>query len=211
MTESGHTSWLPDIRYKASISTPAYFIVCLCYWLTNTVMLYFPSFSRIATPSPANSRSSPRLGKTEDRLVPIQREHQQKSPAVPEGTTKTRTSQPLLERGVSRSDRLLSTRDRQGELQQGASEACFDRPGNHSSCTLSIRVTVRPASSSHQKQQQEQPPLPSVPEVKEKMPRPREISEPSLASFVSGGTSQSGRRIAAMELFEQYNISRPSG
>lgn len=95
--------------------------------------------------------------------------------------------------------------------QQGASEACFDRPGNHSSCTLSIRVTVRPASSSHQKQQQEQPPLPSVPEVKEKMPRPREISEPSLASFVSGGTSQSGRRIAAMELFEQYNISRPSG
>lgn len=94
--------------------------------------------------------------------------------------------------------------------QQGASEACFDRPGNHSSCTLSIRVTVRPASSSHGKQQ-EQPPLPSVPEVKEKMPRPRELSEPSLASFVSRGTSQSGRRIAAMELFEQYNISRPSG
>ncbi|KAK0737024.1 hypothetical protein B0T21DRAFT_383093 [Apiosordaria backusii] len=42
------------------------------------------------------------------------------------------------------------------------------------------------------------------------MQRSREISAPSLASFVSGGTSQSGRRIAARELFEQYNISRPS-
>ncbi|KAK4190102.1 hypothetical protein QBC35DRAFT_112164 [Podospora australis] len=143
---------------------------------------------------------------------------------LPRGTVETRISQ--LRRRLSRSDPTLGDaywqrRDLESELlgwgRKLGPDACFVRPATHSTTVDLLRVATPSSSDS------------TTISVPYKMAgsasdadnhrlaakwHSRGIPAPSLASAGTTATTittPTGRRMAARELFDQYNISRPSG